>query len=107
MSQYSNHARYGLSLGDHRHLAEMALGRELSHLEVVHHVNGCQADNRPENLEVLSHKTHVRLHTLKYWTADERRARDRARWLVYYWGHLEHERKRNREYKRRRRAQCR
>lgn len=48
----------------HRIVAETILGRELLHGEVVHHVNGDKADNRAENLQVMSSAEHVRLHAI-------------------------------------------
>lgn len=52
----------------HRLVAETVLGRPLvqskreSVAEVVHHLNHDPLDNRPENLEVLTHTAHRRLH---------------------------------------------
>jgi hypothetical protein len=47
----------------HRLVAEEKLGRFLVDGETVHHINGDRLDNRPENLEVLSHRLHGRLHS--------------------------------------------
>ena len=49
-------------VAEHRFQAEEALARFMWPWEIVHHINGDMADNRPENLAVLSHSEHTRLH---------------------------------------------
>jgi hypothetical protein len=39
---------------EHRHIMEVALGRELHPEESIHHLNGDRLDNRLENLELWS-----------------------------------------------------
>lgn len=48
---------------EHRLVGEILKGRPLIEGEVVHHLNGLKADNRPDNLEVLSSQSdHAALH---------------------------------------------
>lgn len=47
---------------EHTLVAERKYGRLIERGEHVHHINGIKSDNRPENLEVLSHAEHSRRH---------------------------------------------
>ena len=47
---------------EHRAVAEQMLGRPLTSKDVVHHIDGNKHNNAPENLQVLSHADHLRLH---------------------------------------------
>lgn len=47
---------------EHRVIVENHLKHLLTPDEVVHHINGDRKDNRLENLQVLDHRDHVRLH---------------------------------------------
>ena len=47
---------------EHVAVAEELLGRQLYEDEVVHHLNGERADNRPNNLLVLLRGQHSKLH---------------------------------------------
>ena len=47
---------------EHRAIAAVKIGRFLEKGEVVHHLNGKKADNRPENLIVVSRASHSISH---------------------------------------------
>lgn len=47
---------------EHRYLMEQFLGRNLTKDEVVHHINHNRADNRLENLLLMTISEHCKLH---------------------------------------------
>ena len=48
----------GKFIRKHRFVMEQLLGRKLDKDEIVHHINGIRADNRPENLAILDRHQH-------------------------------------------------
>lgn len=50
---------------EHRFVMEQNIGRHLEANEVVHHINGKLDDNRIENLELMTHNEHARMHLTK------------------------------------------
>lgn len=74
-------SRGAVYIAEHRLVMEQKIGRLLERGEVVHHLNGDPADNRPENLELFSknsdHLRHELTGKCPRWTEDGK-ARIRA-----------------------------
>lgn len=49
---------------EHRFIMSSYLNRPLTDYEIVHHKNGARADNRIENLELLTRETHPTGHSI-------------------------------------------
>ena len=49
---------------EHRKIMQDHLGRKLEKFEVVHHINGNNADNRLANLELTTYSEDIRRHQL-------------------------------------------
>jgi hypothetical protein len=57
---------HGVNIYQHRFVMEQHLGRPLTSDEHVHHLNGKTADNRIENLEIMSRREHHQHHAAEY-----------------------------------------
>lgn len=47
---------------EHRVIMGNILGRKISRIEAVHHINKNRKDNRPENLMLMLHSDHTKFH---------------------------------------------
>ncbi len=54
----------GMLVFEHRFIAEQMIGKKLTSKEFVHHKDGDKTNNNPENLEIVSIKTHGLKHSL-------------------------------------------
>ena len=68
----------GSWIREHRYVAEQRLGRKLLPYEIVHHKDGKKDNNKPENLEVMTHAEHTILHSTGRIVSQETRDKQSA-----------------------------
>lgn len=51
---------------EHHLVIEKKIGRKLTTIEQVHHINGIKNDNRPENLSIVNRYSHQVIHKVNY-----------------------------------------
>jgi hypothetical protein len=61
---YRKLRKQGEYVFEHRFVVEEELNRPLLSYQVVHHINGNKADNRLENLKVMTRANHQKLHNV-------------------------------------------
>ena len=52
----------GRYVSEHRLVMETVIGRRIDPVEDVHHINLARADNHPDNLQLMTHGEHMKLH---------------------------------------------